>query len=357
MAAAATTTTTVSRMERLKMQRDEWESCICVEMCDVVENMLRDMYQAAVMVAKAKGHRNIDVIFGKIVEKLPSWSDQELLDEFGNSVSSTFEERTEKAGRIEEYIKNVVWSQATLMSISCGKVCKDVIRAPNALSFLRMVVNDVAMDHDPMIFGSSDMRVRSELKTWISASIKRKLLSIIPIKIFTITEIVPVLPAPAVAEITETVISPADLSNTSTTTTTVDTPAEPSKPQPAIEDKTEPVKIEEVVEEAVNAKETEPAPNDEKYSGAGTSAKSEVLVIPPPLEDEKDSDSDSKSSVSSKSSVEDTKSTHSSISGSGSDSGSDSSSSSSDSASIKSDNDDDDDSSSSISSKSDDDDE
>lgn len=273
----------VSRMERLKMQRDEWENYICTEMCDVVEMMLRDMYQAAEMVARAKGYSDPTLMFNKIVMKLPTWSDQELTDEFSDTPDASPDERRKKAERVDEYIKNVVWSQATLMSLSCGKACTNVINVPNASSFLRMVVADVAGDHNSKIFGTSDMKLRAELKQWINKSIKKRLLSLIPIDIFTITEHVEIKPDDS--QKTEVIEKQEVVAVLPPPPMPIPIPEEPKKVEPVKEEeppKVEPAKEEEptvVKEEVVVIKES---PIEEKKE-----------VLPPlPEEDEDDEEDD-----------------------------------------------------------------
>jgi hypothetical protein len=184
----ATTTTLPqpdqSRIDRLSQQRDEWQNYTCVELCDVVERILRDLYAAAMMTAKARGSRDVDGLFHKMIIRLPTWSDQELIEEFSDSPTTSMEERKKKAERVEEYIKTTVWAQATLMSLSCGKHCREVIRVPNAASFLRGVLSDVAFDHETRVFGTSSLAERAELKKWINGCIKKKLLSLVPVVLF-----------------------------------------------------------------------------------------------------------------------------------------------------------------------------
>ena len=172
------------RIETLTRQRDEWQNYTCIELCDVVERILRDLYSAAFFTAKARGSKDIDGLFRKIIVRLPSWSDQDMIEEFTDSPTATPEERKSKAERVEEYIKTTVWAQATLMSLSSGKRCREIIRVPNAPSFLRSLLSDVAFDHDTKVFCTISLPERTELKKWINACIKKKLLSLVPVTLF-----------------------------------------------------------------------------------------------------------------------------------------------------------------------------
>lgn len=201
------TESVAEKVQRLSLQRDQWQTYLCTELAGVVERVLRDLYAAADQAAAKRVRGSAATrapttakLFRAMLERIKSWSDTELMDEFGETRADSPEKKKAKAGRVEEYLKTVVWAQATLMSISCGKPCKEVIVVPNVATFLRAIVENVGLTQEPAVFGAADVRARTELRTWICDTIKRHVLSLVPVSVFAVYAGAPYAPPPQPAQ-------------------------------------------------------------------------------------------------------------------------------------------------------------
>lgn len=176
------TSSVSAQLDRYVRQRDEWQHFTCSKLVDPIERSLRNLYDTAgelfgatSAAARAKGARDIDSIFRKIVIRVPHWSDDEVKQELSPDSMSD----------IDACIRMAVRAHATVMALTIDRPCKQTIKVSNTATFFRRVLVECAMDHQPSVFGSKDMDVRKSLRKWIEDCIVKHLLNLVPISLFT----------------------------------------------------------------------------------------------------------------------------------------------------------------------------
>lgn len=162
-----------AQIEQQKTQRDEYQSFTISKMVGPIERVLRDLYNAAVLTANAKGTKDVSGIFRKIVVRIPSWTDDEVAREF-----------PENTADIDACIRMAVRAHATVIALTRNKACKQVIKVPNAQAFFRKILMEVAMDHEPEMFGTKKLSQRNKLRHWIEDCIVNHLIGLVPISLF-----------------------------------------------------------------------------------------------------------------------------------------------------------------------------
>lgn len=162
-----------TQIEQQKTQRDEYQRFTVSKMVGPLERVLRDLYSAAVLTAKAKGTKDVTGIFRKIVVRVPNWTDDEVAREF-----------PEDTANIDTCIRCAVRAHATVMALTRNRGCKQVIKVPNAQAFFRKILVEVAMDHEPEMFGTTKISQRNKLRLWIEDCVVRHLIALVPISLF-----------------------------------------------------------------------------------------------------------------------------------------------------------------------------
>jgi len=162
-----------TQIEQQKTQRDEYQSFTIQKMVGPLERVLRDLYNAAVITGNAKGIKNVAGIFRKIVTRVPNWTDDEVAREFPENMSD-----------IDACIRTTVRAHATVIALTRNKGCKQVIKVPNAQAFFRKILMEVAMDHEPEMFGTKKLSQRNKLRHWIEECIVNHLIGLVPISLF-----------------------------------------------------------------------------------------------------------------------------------------------------------------------------
>lgn len=166
-----------TQIEQQKTQRDEYQSFTISKMVGPIERVLRDLYNAAVLTANAKGTKDVSGIFRKIVVRIPNWTDDEVAREF-----------PENTADIDACIRMAVRAHATVIALTRNKACKQVIKVPNAQAFFRKILMEVAMDHEPEMFGTKKLSQRNKLRHWIEDCIVNHLIGLVPISLFAVEE-------------------------------------------------------------------------------------------------------------------------------------------------------------------------
>lgn len=161
------------QIEQHKTQRDEYQKFTVAKMVGPIERVLRDLYNAAILTANAKGTKDSAGIFRKIAKRIPEWTDDEVSKEFPGDTAD-----------IDACIRMAVRAHATVIALSCNKGCRKVIKVPSAQVFFRKVLAEIAMDHDPELFGTKKLSQRSKLRYWIEECVIRHLIGIVPISLF-----------------------------------------------------------------------------------------------------------------------------------------------------------------------------
>jgi hypothetical protein len=178
-----------SQLDKFVRQRDEWQAFTCSKLMPVVERVLRDFYDGALLASKERGHgtRDVDAMFRKIIKRVPYWSDEECAREL-----------SEPTADIDACIRMAVRAHATVMALTIDKACKQTIKVPNACSFFRRILVECALDHTPSLFATKEPSARKEMRRWISDCIKRHLLDLVPINLFTCENVVASVSVPEV---------------------------------------------------------------------------------------------------------------------------------------------------------------
>lgn len=165
------------QIEQQKTQRDEAQSFTISKMVGPLERVLRDLYNAAVLTAQAKGTKDVSGIFRKIVMRVPNWTDDEVAREF-----------PENTADVDACIRMAVRAHATVIALTRNKGCKQVIKVPNAQAFFRKILMEVAVDHEPEMFGTKKLSQRNKLRHWIEDCIVHHLISLVPISLFAVED-------------------------------------------------------------------------------------------------------------------------------------------------------------------------
>jgi len=185
-------TSVSTQIEQQKTQRDEYQKFTVSKMVGPIERVLRDLYNAAVITATAKGTKDVIGIFRKIVIRIPNWTDDEVAREFPENTMD-----------IDACIRMAVRAHATVIALTRNRGCKQVIKVPNTQAFFRKILMEVAMDHDPDLFGTKKLSQRNKLRSWIEACVIRHLIGLVPISLFAtddedeVEEVKPVQAKPA----------------------------------------------------------------------------------------------------------------------------------------------------------------
>ena len=168
------TTQLLGRIDRVTRQRDEWQRIVTSKMENTLERSLRNLHDAAVLAAHAKGMQDTTAMFKYLIRRVSNWSDEECAHEFSENMAD-----------IDASIRMSIKSHATLMALTVAKPCSHVIKVPITQVLFRKVLMECALDHSPEVFATNDFAIRRELRCWIRECIIKHLISAVPVSLFT----------------------------------------------------------------------------------------------------------------------------------------------------------------------------
>lgn len=175
-------TTFASRLERYEKQRIEWINGLQRIITPTVEELIRSMLDAAIIVATRRPQEyNTTKAFYHLVKDTRTWSEEKFDDVIGR----------DKVKDADTCLLMTVRSHSIIMALSTGNRPNATITMPSIYKFFRQVFEDSVEELSPpnsglFVKSSSEeyIRTRESVRNWIDGIVSTKALSLVPISLF-----------------------------------------------------------------------------------------------------------------------------------------------------------------------------
>ena len=171
------------KSKRYIIQRDEWLRSLQIKLTPIVEKMLREFYQAAVIANQKRPDLTLEYCFMRLIEMSRGWEEDKVVEVMG-------EHNSTDAGIC---LQQVVKCHATVLALSTATPCRVQLEVPSIFKFFRTIIDATVSDLSEMraykegnisVFGTSDTAQRKRTRTWIDQIVADKCLIIVPVGMF-----------------------------------------------------------------------------------------------------------------------------------------------------------------------------
>jgi hypothetical protein len=169
------------QLQQLQHHRNEFENYLCLELVDIILNNIDKIIKASKTEAKRRGESKH---WTELYQNFISDGFNEIPEE--DVIKSIIVDGTSRIEKIENLMRQTVWAQATLLSKTCNKACKETVKIPTPVMFIKMVTREVGLQIDPETFEMKSIAMMNDIRVLIQKTIVTELLKMIPTKIFSI---------------------------------------------------------------------------------------------------------------------------------------------------------------------------